>query len=49
LGDDVFPGHGQSRDEELTKLKKKVVQLTKERGLLKQANHDAFAIRVNVV
>ena len=37
LGDDAFPGQGHSRDEELTKLKKQVAQLTKERDFLKQA------------
>jgi transposase len=37
LGDDAFPGQGHSRDEELTKLKKEVSQLKKERDFLKQA------------
>jgi transposase len=37
LGDDAFPGQGHSRDEELTKLKKEVAQLKKERDFLKQA------------
>lgn len=37
LGDDAFPGQGHSRDEELTKLKKEVSQLKKERYFLKQA------------
>lgn len=37
LGDEAFPGQGHSRDEELTKLKKEVAQLKKERDFLKQA------------
>jgi transposase len=37
LGDDAFPGQGHSRDEELTKLKKEVAQLKKERDFLKLA------------
>lgn len=37
LGDDAFPGKGKSRDEELTRLKKEVAQLKKERDFLKQA------------
>jgi transposase len=36
-GDDAFLGSGHSHNEELTKLKKEVEQLKKERDFLKQA------------
>ena len=29
LGDDAFPGQGRSRDEELTKLKRELVRVSK--------------------
>ena len=37
LGDDAFPGQGRSRDEELTKLKRELVQVKQERDFLKEA------------
>ena len=37
LGDDAFPGQGRSRDEELTKLKRKLAQVEQERDFLKDA------------
>ena len=37
LGDDAFPGQGKSRDEELTKLKRKLARAEQERDFLKDA------------
>ncbi len=37
LGDEAFPGQGRSRDEELTKLKRKLAQVEQERDFLKDA------------
>ena len=37
LGGDAFPGKGQSRDEELTALKRELAQIKKERDFLKEA------------
>jgi len=37
LGDEAFPGQGRSRDEELTKLKRKLAQVEQERDFLKSA------------
>ncbi len=37
LGSDAFPGKGHSRDEELTALKRELVQVKKERDFLKEA------------
>jgi transposase len=37
LGNDAFPGKGQSRDEEVTSLKRELVQVKKERDFLKEA------------
>jgi len=37
LGDDAFPGQGRSRDEELTKLKRKLAQVEQERDFLRDA------------
>ena len=33
----AFPGHGQSRDEELTRLKRELAKVTEERDFLKEA------------
>ena len=33
----AFPGHGNSRDEELSPLKKELLQVKKERDFLKEA------------
>ena len=33
----AFPGHGNSRDEELSQLKKELLQVKKERDFLKEA------------
>ena len=33
----AFPGHGKSRDEELTRLKRELTKVTEERDFLKQA------------
>jgi transposase len=33
----AFPGHGNSRDEELSRLKKELLQVKKERDFLKEA------------
>ena len=33
----AFPGHGKSRDEEMTKLKRKLKKVTEERDFLKEA------------
>ena len=35
--DDAFPGQGKSRDEELTRLKRKLKQTEQELGFLKEA------------
>jgi transposase len=32
-----FPGHGNSRDEELSRLKKELLQVKKERDFLREA------------
>ncbi len=37
LGDDAFPGQGRTRDEEITRLKRELVQVKKERDFLKEA------------
>ncbi len=37
LGNDAFPGQGQSREEELTHLKREVAKLKQERDFLKDA------------
>jgi len=37
LGNDAFPGKGQSRDEELTWLKREFARVKKERDFLKEA------------
>ena len=37
LGNDAFPGQGQSRDEEVTRLKREVAKLKQERNFLKDA------------
>ncbi len=37
LGDEAFPGQGHSRDEELTKLKRKLAKVEQERDFLKDA------------
>ncbi len=36
-GDNAFPGQGKSRDEELTKLKRKLAKVEQERDFLKEA------------
>jgi transposase len=33
----AFPGHGHSRDEELTQLKRQIAKVTEERDFLKEA------------
>ena len=33
----AFPGHGKSRDEELTRLKRKLAKVTEERDFLREA------------
>jgi len=33
----AFPGHGKSRDDELTRLKRELAQVKKERDFLKEA------------
>jgi len=35
--DKAFPGHGKSRDEELTKLRRELAQVTEERDFLREA------------
>ena len=35
--EDAFPGHGQSRDEEFTKLKRELVKVREERDFLREA------------
>ena len=37
LGDDAFPGQGQSRDEEMAKLKRELAKVKQERDFLKDA------------
>ena len=37
LGNDAFPGQGQSKEEELSKLKREVAKLKQERDFLKDA------------
>jgi transposase len=37
LGDDAFPGHGRTRDEDLTALKRELGQVKKERDFLREA------------
>ena len=37
LGDEAFPGQGHSRDEELTKLKRRLAKVEQERDFLKDA------------
>jgi transposase len=36
-GDNAFPGQGKSRDEELTRLKRKLAKVEQERDFLKEA------------
>ena len=36
-GDQAFPGHGKSRDEEITRLKRKLAKTEQERDFLKEA------------
>ena len=35
--ENAFPGHGKSRDEELTRLKRELAKVKQERDLLKEA------------
>jgi transposase len=35
--EDAFPGHGKSRDEELTRLKRELSKVKQERDFLKEA------------
>ena len=37
LGNDAFPGQGQSRDEDLAAVKRELAQVKKERDFLKEA------------
>lgn len=37
LGEDAFPGPGRSRDDEVTRLKRELAQVKKERDFLKEA------------
>ena len=37
LGKDAFPGKGQTRDEEVTALKRELAKVKKERDFLKEA------------
>ena len=37
LGEDAFPGRGRSRDDEVTRLKRELAQVKKERDFLKEA------------
>jgi transposase len=37
LGDDAFIGQGRSRDEEVTRLKRQLAQVQKERDFLREA------------
>jgi len=37
LGKDAFPGTGRTRDQEVTALKRELVQVKKERDFLKEA------------
>ena len=37
LGNDAFPGQGQTQDEELVALKRELAQVKKERDFLKEA------------
>jgi transposase len=36
-GDTAFPGEGKSRDEEMTRLKRKLAKVEQERDFLKEA------------
>ena len=36
-GDTAFPGQGKSRDEEMTRLKRKLAKVEQERDFLKEA------------
>jgi transposase len=36
-GEDAFPGQGKSRDEEITRLKRKLAKVEQERDFLKEA------------
>lgn len=36
-GDQAFPGQGKSRDEEMTRLKRKLAKVEQERDFLKEA------------
>jgi transposase len=36
-GEDAFPGQGTSRDEEITRLKRKLAKIEQERDFLKEA------------
>jgi transposase len=35
--EDAFPGHGKSRDEEVTRLRRKLAKVEQERDFLRQA------------
>ena len=37
LGKDAFPGKGQTRDDEITSLKRELAKIKKERDFLKEA------------
>jgi transposase len=37
LGDDAFSGNGQTRSEEVTRLKRELAQVTQERDFSKDA------------
>ena len=37
LGEDAFPGKGQTRDDEITSLKRELARIKKERDFLKEA------------
>ena len=36
-GENAFPGHGKSHDEEMTKLRRELAKVTQERDFLKEA------------
>jgi len=36
-GENAFPGHGKSHDQELTKLRRELAKVTQERDFLKEA------------
>jgi transposase len=41
LGSEAFPGHGRTRDQELTDLKRELSHVKKERDFLKEAAYFA--------